>query len=299
MEASEPGRSLEKRAEEVVESAIVGLATDFLKWGLVAGATAIGLAAWRGGSIPVWVALVATLAVIVLALLRGRRMRRRITAINTEATTLDFALLRHENYTSHVAEVLDNLQRVVAGDLHASMADYIVRGILEPAREYLTGHPDDNVRLAILTTREDDPSRWQMVLTAGHSLTGSEKYRERIVDTMSRFAFETGTPQSWNDVTVDRTFTPTPAATRPFRSMISLPIRNGDAIIGVFNVISAEPDAFDPAEERYVASLGGVVNVAVSIWLMERLQDHDDSDESEDADHSDESGESGESDRSE
>ena len=71
-------------------------------------------------------------------------------------------------------------------------------------------------------------------------------------------------------------FTPTPAATRPFRSMISLPIRNGEDILGVFNVISAEPNAFDPAEERYIASLGGVVNVAVSIFLRERLEVDDD-----------------------
>jgi hypothetical protein len=223
------------------------------------------------------VALVAVLAVIAVAFRRGRRLRRSIAEIEDEAATLDHALSRHEDYTSHVAEVLDNLQRVIAGDLGTSMGEYIERGILEPAREYLMTEPSEHVRLSILTPRDDDPTRWQMVLTAGHSLTGREKYREPIVDTLSRFAFETGNPQSWADVTTERAWTPTPQATRPFRSMISLPIRNGDDILGVFNVISAEPHSFDPAEERYIASLGGVINVAVGIWLKEQIQTTDDS----------------------
>ena len=92
---------------------------------------------------------------------------------------------------------------------------------------------------------------------------------------MSRFAFESGNAQSWDDVTAERMFTPNPEGTRPFRSMISLPIRNGEDILGVFNAISAEPYAFDPAEERYIASLGGVINVAVGILLKEPTEDAD------------------------
>jgi GAF domain-containing protein len=201
-----------------------------------------------------------------------------VAAVDHEAAILDHALSRHENYTSHVAEVLDNLQRVIAGDLGAAISDYIERGILEPAREYLMTDPSEHVRLAILTPREEDSARWQMVLAAGHSLAGREKYHEPIVSTMSRYAFETGQPQSWDDVTAERAFAPTPLASRPFRSMISLPILAGDEILGVFNVISADAFAFDPAEERYIASLGGVINVAVGLWLKEQAQEPDDSD---------------------
>jgi hypothetical protein len=275
VEGAEPGKSLEERAGQVVEAAIVGLAGDVLKYVVLAAVAVVALTVWQGGSIPAWVAVLVALMVMAVAVLRGRRLRRRVAAADGEAAILDYALSRHENYTSHVAEVLDNLQRVIAGDLDTSMGDYIERGILAPAREYLTTDASENVRLAILTPRGDDTMRWQMVLTAGHSLTGREKYQERIVDTLSRFAFESGNPQSWDDVTEERTFTPTPQATRPFRSMISLPIRNGDDILGVFNVISAEPYAFDPAEERYIASLGGVINVAVGILLNEPSDEAD------------------------
>ena len=261
----------------MVDSAIVGLAGDFLKYVLLAAVGAVALVIWQGGSIPAWVSLVIVLAVIAVAVLRGRRLRRRVAAIEDEAGTLEDALAHHDGYTSHVAEVLDNLQRVIAGDLGVDLGTYIVRGILVPARQNLTTDPSENVRLSILTPRQEDSSRWQMLWTAGHSLAGNEKYRARIVDTMSRFAFESGNPQSWDDVTEERTFTPTPEATRPFRSMISLPIRNGDNRVGVFNVISAEPHAFDPAEQRYIASLGGVINVVVGLLLAGQPGDSDDS----------------------
>jgi hypothetical protein len=278
VEDSEPGKSLERRAAQVVEAAVVGLAGDILKYIVVAAVGLIAFTVWQGGSVPAWVAVLSVLAVVGIAIVRGRRVRSRVAAVDHEAAILDHALSRHENYTSHVAEVLDNLQRVIAGDLGATIGDYIERGILEPAREYLMTDPSEHVRLAILTPREEDPARWQMVLAAGHSLAGREKYGEPIVSTMSRYAFETGQPQFWDDVTAERAFAPTPLASRPFCSMISLPILNGDDILGVFNVISADAFAFDPAEERYIASLGGVINVAVGLWLKEQGQEPDDSD---------------------
>ena len=68
----------------------------------------------------------------------------------------------------------------------------------------------------------------------------------------------------------DRGFEPNPVASAPTRSMLSLPLRLGDDVVGVFNVIAAQPDAFDPAEERYVASLGGAINIAVGYWLNQQ-----------------------------
>jgi hypothetical protein len=279
-QGSPPGKSLQERAGDVVESAIVGLVGDLLKWAGVAALAAIGLLIWQGGSVPAWLAVAVVLVTLLLAALARRPLWRQTAELHGVATFLDYALARHENYTSHVAEVLNNLQRVIAGDLGVSMAEYIERGILEPAREYLMSEPSENVRLAILTPSAEDDTKWKMVLAAGHSLPGREKYHEPIARTMSRYAYETGQPQSWNDVTIERGFSPTPMATRPFCSMISLPILSGDDVLGVFNVISAEASAFDPAEERYIASLGGAINVAVGLWLKEIDEPADDSDQS-------------------
>ena len=134
MEGAEPGKSLEERAGQVVEAAIVGLAGDILKYVVLAAVAVVALTVWQGGSIPAWVAVLVALMVMAVAVLRGRRLRRRVAAADGEAAILDYALSRHENYTSHVAEVLDNLQRVIAGDLDTSMGDYIERGIGPGAR---------------------------------------------------------------------------------------------------------------------------------------------------------------------
>jgi putative methionine-R-sulfoxide reductase with GAF domain len=56
--------------------------------------------------------------------------------------------------------------------------------------------------------------------------------------------------------------------------MISLPLRWGDRVVGVFNVVSSEPHAFDPAEETYIESLGGVIAVAVGVDLARATEDH-------------------------
>ena len=46
---------------------------------------------------------------------------------------------------------------------------------------------------------------------------------------------------------------------------------SGNEIVGVFNVVSSEPEAFDPPEETYIASLGALLSVAVGLHLSERI----------------------------
>jgi GAF domain-containing protein len=112
-----------------------------------------------------------------------------------------------------------------------------------------------------------DDDCFVMVWSAGHSLPGQQKYRVPIKDTLSRLAYEGGEVYSWDDAQDDDRFQPNPKATWPTRAMISIPLRRGDRVAGVFNAIAAEPGAFDPAEERYLESLGSIISVAVGVWL--------------------------------
>jgi len=90
-----------------------------------------------------------------------------------------------------------------------------------------------------------------------------------IQDTLSRLAYETGEPHAWDDVTTDDRFVENPQASLPMKTMASLPLRYGDDVIGVFNAISSQPSAFDPAEGRYLASLASVISVAVGVYLQQ------------------------------
>jgi len=195
---------------------------------------------------------------------RGPAARRLRAELETDRDALE----RHETYSGHLAQALDGLQRVVAGDIPVDIADYIGVGILEPARDLITDKPADDVRLSVLLPRQDG-EHWSMPWAAGHSLEGRTKYKERIVDTLSRHAYERGQIQRWPDVASDSGFRQNPYASRPIRTMLSLPVRSGAQTVGVFNVVSSAPEAFDPAEELYITSLGALISLAVGV-LLER-----------------------------
>jgi GAF domain-containing protein len=137
---------------------------------------------------------------------------------------------------------------------------------LEPAQRILSEKPAEKVRLAVLLPDDDNPDLWSMRWSAGHSMIGKIKFAEPIANTLSRHAFESGEAQYWGDVTEQSEFRQNPQASAPTHSLASIPIREGDAILGVFNAISSEKEAFDDAEQTFLASLAGVLAVAVSVW---------------------------------
>jgi GAF domain-containing protein len=269
---------LTRYTREVLHAATVDVVSNAMSAVLLAGLAVLGLLVWQGGSVPAWL-FVATLVLLGLAVVAARTQRRRVRELlpgSEQAAELEEvverladALERHDEYTRHVAVVLDNLQRVVAGALGVDLREYIERGVLEPARDLLTQVPNESIRLSVLVPEPPLHERWRMIWSAGHSLAGREGYNQPISRTLSHHAFQTGEPQKYDDVLQERGFEQNPAASAPTRSMLSLPVRVGDRVVGVFNVISAEPYAFDPAEEGYVASLGGAINVAVGYWLRD------------------------------
>lgn len=240
----------------------------------------VGLVIWQGGSVPAWLLLaVVVLLAAVFAAFSSRSsgaLRRAIGEVEEErdeceslAADYEAALERHETYSGHVAVALDALQQVLTDEIDVALDHYIEVGVLEPARDLITDKPAEHVRLSVLVPRADDLERWTMVWSAGHTLTGKAKYAEKIVDTLARHAYESGEQQKWDDVEEDRSFRQNPKASHPTRAMLSFPIRWGERTVGVFNAVSSEPYAFDPAEERYLASLCAVIAVAMGAHLQE------------------------------
>ena len=156
------------------------------------------------------VALVAVV-VVLLSWRHIRRLRGEVSSRDGEIAELE----RFEVYTAHIAEVLDHLQRVLSPNIDVPIPVYIERGILEPARDVLANHPDEHVRLSVLLP---DGDCFVMVWAAGHTLPGRSNYRVPIKDTLSRLAYESGEPQTWQDVTEDDRFEQNPKATHPTRS---------------------------------------------------------------------------------
>ena len=68
-----------------------------------------------------------------------------------------------------------------------------------------------------------------------------------------------------DDVRVDDRFTPHPHASRPYNSILSVPISRDDEIVGVLNVIATPTEAFGHTEIIVATILGGVLECA---WAM-------------------------------
>jgi GAF domain-containing protein len=273
----ESPRRLSRYTREVLHSAVVGVVGMWLGAAFLAVVTVVALLVWAGGSVPAWLFVAALILAVVggVAAYRARARVQELTEADQRARVasddvelLSDALERGDEYARHVELLLADLQRVVAGALTADLGDFINRGVLEPARDVLTQTPEDAIRLSVLVP-DPDNERWMMMWSAGHTLAGEQAYNQPIRRTLSRYAFESGRPQKWDDTQEDRAFEQHEAASRPTRSMISVPLRLGDEVIGVFNVVAAVPNAFDPAEERYVAALGGVLSVAVGYFLKQ------------------------------
>lgn len=258
-------------AKDIVRAAVVDLTGRAIAAVVFLAVGAIAVLVSKGGSVPAWVAVLAVVATAGVVALAGRSRRRALLEshgeLDEEAELYSWMTFRHEAYSRHVAQALDVLQRVAAADIGVSIPDYIEKGILAPARDVLLEKPIEQPRLSVLLPDPQSPDHWKMVWAAGHSVTGKAKYAERITDTVSRYAYETGEPQHWEDTRTDSGFRQNPQASYPTLSMMSLPIKRGDDVVGVFNVVSAEPHAFDYAEETYLTALGAVMAVAVAVGL--------------------------------
>jgi hypothetical protein len=272
---------------DIVRAAIIDLVARLISLGLLAGLGAVALLIAFGGSIPAWVAALVVVAAAAIACISWRRVRTMRNGIATRDETiatlqpaadevpaleehievLVWANTRRVTYGNHVCGMLALLQSVLSGQTPGvSMPDFITRGVLQPARDMLAESPAEGVRLSVLTPNE---GCFGMLFSAGHRLDSHQRYRVPIADSLSRIAFEEGLPQFWDDVMSDDRFKANAMATRPFCSMVSLPIRVGDHVRAVFNTIATNPGAFDPADITYITALGTIIEVAVGVTIKE------------------------------
>lgn len=220
----------------------------------------------QGGTVPVWllILVVAIFAALGIYLwLSGR------SSSGEGAPALAVELQRHREYSVHLQNSLDVLQQILSGEVDAEIPFFIEQALLAPALQIFASKPIANVRLAVLRPDPEEANRWTMSWAAGHSMPGRLKFNQPIADTLVRHAFESGEDQYWDDTEKQTEFRQNPLASHPTRSLVSIPIRRGNEILGVFNAVSSEPQAFDQAEITFLRSLAGVIGVAVGVWLGE------------------------------
>jgi GAF domain-containing protein len=226
-------------------------------------------------SLPTWVFVLILLALVTLLALVIWRLRWHrwqlgqlaggVEDIAGVAVATEQARVKTAAYADHLGDILYALQRVLAGMIPGvTVRDLIEDGILQPTRDLLRSHQQEDVRLSIV---EPDGDEFVMPFAAGHSLESQRRFRLRIEDSFSKWAYRNGLIYWSSDLANDERFTPHPraAAGRDYNSMISVPIRSEDEVVAVFNSIFTSTDAFDEAELIYVRLIGTVIEL---VWQL-------------------------------
>jgi GAF domain-containing protein len=253
-------RWLKSLPEKVADSLVVPLL------GFVLIAVAGVLLARLDEDIPAWTALIAVVLIAAGAFALGR-----VRASSQEVTTLIDDLFvqveLHLYYADHIYEVLETLQKVVSGSIpDVGFDEFVERGMLEPARGYLTQASGEDVRLSVQVP-DEERQNFLMRFSAGHSLEGRRDFHLPIAGSFGGHAYSSSEVQWTGDVEADPRWSKHAKARagRNYASLVSVPVVVRDQVIGVMNVVSTYKQAFSEADRTYIELLGSILSVAWSL----------------------------------
>jgi hypothetical protein len=248
------------RFRGAIESGIEGLIWKALLFGAVTLgglALTVGLLIARSGAhVPAWWLGIVFGISVGLAIAYGWRARRWLQAIDD----LEWQLALSGYASELLHGVLETLQKVLHGAVRDVTLDTLVeRGVLETAREFIERGSDEEVRLSVLVPDGDDfVMRW----AAGHRLESQRKFRQPLDEMFARFSYRSGEVEVSDDVTTDERWKPLAKATRPYSSLVTVPICRGDQVAGVLNAISTYPAAFAEGDIIFLQLLATIIEVA-------------------------------------
>ncbi|HEX6752446.1 MAG TPA: GAF domain-containing protein [Solirubrobacterales bacterium] len=260
---------LERFTKDVLYDSVVQTTSGALRWAALA-LLALTVALFAlGWEVPAWTLVLVMILGVGLMYVTKKVAGREASELQPRLDAAEDKLDRHDSYGTNICSIMDNFQRVLAGDIPGvTVPEFIELGILTAGRDVMqeNGHASD-LRMSVLLARDGD---FKMGWASGHNIQSQKKYRQPIEKTVSRIAYEKKVMQVWKDVTVEeRGFEENPHATRKFRSMVSIPILIGDDAIGVFNVVTERANAFDVADVNYLTSLGAVIQTAVGVAVKD------------------------------
>ena len=82
---------------------------------------------------------------------------------------------------------------------------------------------------------------------------------------MAGLAYRRGECIESHDVRADERFTPNPRETRIFHSLVAVPLRIGDRVVGVLSVVSTKIGAFSPSDVSFIKILAALLEVILSL----------------------------------
>lgn len=158
---------------------------------------------------------------------------------------------------------LNRLQEMIADDVENFEYDEMAEhGVLEPARIFLTRGIGEQVRLSVLIP---DGRIFRMRWAAGHNLMSKRRFELPIDNSIAGIAYRRNETEHCPDVTTDPRFVPNAYATRPFRSLIAVPLHIGTDAAGTLNVVSTLDAIFTEADVLFVELLASLLDLLLSL----------------------------------
>lgn len=142
-----------------------------------------------GWQVPAWILVLALVVAIGLMYLTKRVASREGNELRPRLGAAEDKLDRHDSYGTNICSIMDNFQRVLAGDIPGvTVPEFIERGILTAGRDVMqeNGHASD-LRMSVLLAKDGHFSMWK---ASGHNIQSQTKYRQPIEKTVSRIAYE-------------------------------------------------------------------------------------------------------------
>ena len=255
------------------EALIVGVLGGVVTWALLYAAGALLAVADLvdfDSSVPVWLAAVVAGLALALGLLLGAHKGAKVDVLTERISDLEVAaeeLATYQTYAEHLRDALADLRKALAGELpDFSLRDFVEDGLFDPAQRLLVrSHDRGEIRFSILHKDGDDfvmAGADDPYPALGHSLEKRQQFRIPAVESFSLHAYQHGKVFASGKLSEDDRFTPHPKATRPYESIVSIPLWKQGEVDGVLNVVATRPDAFNPVDRSYLALLGSIVDVA-------------------------------------
>jgi hypothetical protein len=277
-------RAIEGVVEDALKKIILGAAVLVL-----VAAAAGGTVLWRETHLPtawrVFVILAAALLIVGEVAVIGGTLRysartRRLQLANVGELEDNLAAASYAQ--EFVGGILDTLQAMIEAEEAFGYERFAEDAVLEPARVFLTRGPLEQVRLSVLTPR--DEHSFGMKWCVGHRPNSQAAFRLPIDGSVAGEVFRSGQRKVIDKVSADPSFLRLPAANRPYETLACLPLKLGDRVGGLLNAVSTYEAAFTEADILFLELVGAVISF---LWALEREAEWDedepgDEDEPED-----------------
>jgi hypothetical protein len=216
--------------------------------------------AWRVILVVSSIALLVSFLVALFGVLRLAHRTRRLQLF--DVGELEDQLAQFGFALEFMRGVLETLQEMFAVDEPFDYDDIAEGAILDPARDFLARAPGEHVRLSVLVPDDDV---FRMRWAAGHRPLSKANFELPVAGSWAGRAYNQNTTQRCPDVREEPDFILLPRATRPFKTLVCAPVKMGNSVAAVLNVVSSYADVFTETDVLFIESLASVISVLLAL----------------------------------